>query len=123
MRMLESAKLGTLAAIRTGAVCLNPFRRDPRRDQVAFAMQIRYPEAVNHIVRSSANHYRAVDWNVNLVGGVEYQTGVVVQVAHVPPPLIAGHLDDHSVLLVPEFRDRFARRDAQDKQSEQNYNG
>ncbi len=91
---------------------LNPFRCDARWDQIALAVQIRHPKAVDDVVRSAANHDGAADGNVNFVGGDENAAGIGIVILHVPPPLISGKLDDHSVFRFAEIRDGFAGENA-----------
>ena len=60
-----------------GTVGLNPLGGDARRDQVAFALEIRHPEAMDDVVRGAADHDRPADGNMDFVGGDDNAAGVV----------------------------------------------
>ena len=68
------------------------------RDQVLLAVQVRHPEAVDHVVASAASSmHRPADRDVDLVGGGDAAARRRVLVLDLPPPLVAGDLDRQSV--------------------------
>src|SRR4051794_2060232 len=109
MGVLNPAKLRALAAIPARLVGLNPLVRNARRDQVALAVEIRDPEAMDDVVGRATNANGAAHGNVDLVGGDDDLAGIVVEVANVPPPLVADDFDNHAVLLIAQLGDRLAR--------------
>src|SRR5579883_469501 len=114
--MLQAAEFGALAAEAARAVRLNPFGGDVRRNQVALAVESRHPETVDHILRRPANLDRPAHGDVDLIRGYGDALGIVVQVADVPPPLVAGDFDRQAAARAGESGDGFTGRDAGDEQ-------
>ena len=65
----------------------------------------------------------AADGDMNFIGGNDDAAGIVVEVADVPPPLIARDLDRQAVLARREVRDGLAGSDARDEEAKKNDNG
>src|SRR4051812_8393267 len=80
VRMLHATELRALPAKTAGVVCLDPLRGDARWNQVALAVQIRNPEAVDYVVRRSTNHYRPAHRDVDLIGSSQDPAGILIQV-------------------------------------------
>ena len=67
VRVLQAAELGALAAEDARAIGLQPDRGGVAGNQVALAVQVRRPEAVDDVARRDLEHDRPVDRNVDLV--------------------------------------------------------
>src|SRR5205807_8601438 len=87
------AEFRALAAIDAWTIGPNPQRRRVARNQIAFALKVRDPEAVDDIAGIHLEHDRAADGNVNLVRRGDTQAGIRILVLDGPPPLIAGDVD------------------------------
>src|SRR4029079_5473553 len=85
--VLLAAELRALAAERARAVCLHPDRGDVAGNQIAFALEIRCPEAVNDVTRLELEDDRPPDGNVDFVRGDEAVARDAVLVLDFPPPL------------------------------------
>ena len=68
--MLQAAELGTLAAKFARTVRLDPFESDTARNEIALAVQVRDPEAVDDVVGIAADCNGLAHRNVDFVGGL-----------------------------------------------------
>src|SRR5438105_2645372 len=116
MGVLHAAELGALSAKSAWAVSFDPLGGHTGGNQVALAMQIGDPKTVDHVVRCAADHHRTAYGNMDLIRGDHYPARVIVQIPYMPPPLVSGHLDDHSVLLRSKFGNRLPRGNADHQQ-------
>lgn len=98
VRVLMPAELGALAAIRPLLVHLKPNCVTVARYQVALALYVGRPEAVDHITRASLQNDRYAGRNVNLIRRDDQHAGIRVWIPHFPPPLVPDDLNAHGVL-------------------------
>src|SRR5689334_5381921 len=90
VRVLASAEFRALPAVDTRPVRLQPDGARDAGDEIALALQVRRPEAVDDVVRRELEQDGAADRNVNLVRGLQPAARRRVLVLDFPPPLMAG---------------------------------
>lgn len=117
VRVLVAAELGALSAIDSGGVGLNHERAVVSGHEVTLSVQTGNPEAVDDVRGDQTQRDRTSDRNVELVGREEGPARLVVDVADLPPPLRAGHLDLHRIFGLGG--QGATRQDAGDEQPEQ----
>jgi hypothetical protein len=93
MRMLMPAKLGALAAIDSGAIRADPGCGNMSGNQIGFAVKIRNPKTVNHILGSELELDHPADGNMNFVCRGYHLARHIVFIFYLPPPLLTGYVD------------------------------
>src|SRR5947209_1170953 len=121
VRVLQAAELRALPAIEAGLVRFDPEFVDAAGNEIALAVQVRDPEAVDDVARIEAQQDGRVDGDVDLVRVddllVRRQR---VGILHFPPPLMPGDLDLELIgTAAPERADRGADGNADHEQGEQ----
>src|SRR5690606_29998419 len=105
-----------------GAVRAHPYFADGARDEVALAVQLRYPERVDHVHRPRLDPHGPAHRDVQLVGCTQAAGGHGVLVLDLPPPLVARHDDaEHVVVRHGPYRAR--RREVRRQEDEQQDDG
>ena len=122
VRVLQPAELRALAAEDARTIGLHPDRRGVAGNQIALAVEVRHPEAVDHVARRDLQHDRAVDRNVEFVRGDHAPARDGVVVPNLPPPLVADDLDRHGRRRMKRA-DRAPGPDARHEQSDKQNDG
>ena len=114
---LSGALWGAMPAVDPRPVGAQPEGVAAAGDQVALAVQGGHPEAVDHVARRQLQEDRPADRDVDLVGREHPLAGARVGVVHLPPPLVADHLEGHR--LTRQRRGGPPGGDARHQQDEQ----
>jgi hypothetical protein len=114
-RVLHAAEFGTLAPVNPLAVRLEPEVGRQVRKHVHLAVQLRDPEAVNHVPRRQLEPHRLAHRNVNLVG----VHNAVLGVLHLPPKTMPYNADRQPRLRRPQAGGRLDRIKQQAEQDEE----
>src|SRR3954449_10830702 len=93
VRVLRPAKLGALSAKGPFLIYLEPDRRLVARNKITLALQVRRPEAVDHVARTGEQHDWLAGRHMNLIGCGHPHAGMAVRILHLPPPLMAYDLN------------------------------
>src|SRR6185437_1853628 len=100
LRVRQPAELGALSAIDARRIGAKPERARVPRNEIAFAVQVRRPEAVDDIVRRKPYLNRYADRYVDLVRGGHDPGWIGARVADFPPPPMPRHLDHQALVGV-----------------------
>src|SRR4051794_22752783 len=95
--MLVAAELDALAPVRARSIGLHDAMRGVARNHIPLSLQIRNPEAVDHVGGLQFEIDWAADGNMNLVSCRQKIARRRIVVSKVPPPLVAGDADFHSL--------------------------
>jgi hypothetical protein len=113
----EAAELGALADVDAGLVGLHPQRVHTAGDCVALAVELRDPVAVDDVAAGDAQQHVGVGGDHQLtagddgIGDLDATADTALDVVVLPPPLLAGDVDDAIVLLVGQLKDLHDGRD------------
>src|SRR5438552_3155493 len=118
-----SAKLGALSAETSFLIGLDPNRGVISGDEVALAVAVWCPEAVDHVSRGAVDDDGHADGYMYLVRGGHGLIWLGVRVRHFPPPLMSDDLDADGVLRLERLRVPLARFDALHQNNEEKNHG
>ena len=95
--MLMTAEFSALPAICARLVRLEPHRILVSRNQIALAMEVRGPKAVNHVYRRCLDHHRLSHGNMNLIRRDYCLISLCGFVSNFPPPLVADNVNSDRI--------------------------
>ena len=101
VRMLHAAVLRALTAPAARLIDLHQDVGVVAGHEITLALDVRRPEAVDHVARCAVNADRCSNRDVNLIGRGHHAIRLgFVGILHFPPPLMTVDIDGESLLLV-----------------------
>ena len=106
VRMLLSAVFCALAAPSAWLIDLHLYFGFIARHQIALALHVGRPEAVNHIARGAMDPNRHADGHMNFVSRFDNLVRFVIGITNFPPPLVPIDIDGEAHSLRSCFPER-----------------
>ena len=85
VRMLDTAELGTLRAVRPGLLCRESQLVLPPRDEILLSSKIGRPEGMDDIRGAEVQPYDPTYGNMNFISRRKDLIGLGIEVRHFPP--------------------------------------
>ncbi len=118
--VVDTAEFRTLAAVSARLISLQAQDVGAAGDSIQLAPQARHPEGMDHIGGGEMDIHRLTHRNMQFIA--QRYTGI--RVAHLPPPLMAGHLDHQCLPCLRRDRQHaLADGDAETEQHRNTGNG